>query len=128
MLGCCGGWVIETETVMVAERMVKAYVAGPFTVGDTAAHVRHAIDVGNRLITAGFCVHVPHLSYHQDLREPRTYEAWMRQCFRHLEDCDVLFRIAGASRGSDMEMEHAAIHGIPIFHDLDELIRRHGRA
>lgn len=40
---------------------------------------------------------------------------------RLLERCDAILRIAGESRGADLDVERARRLGLPVYHDVSEL-------
>lgn len=52
-----------------------------------------------------------------------TYQYPVAQ--RLISRCDAVLRIAGASRGADLDVERARELGLAIFHDVAELPRRH---
>lgn len=38
-----------------------------------------------------------------------------------IEKCDAIFRIPGASKGADQDVEIARSKGLPVFYDIDEV-------
>ena len=52
-----------------------------------------------------------------------TYQYPVAQ--RLISRCDAVLRIAGASRGADLDVERARELGLTIYHDVAELPRRH---
>lgn len=103
-------------------RRTRAYVSGPYTLGDPLANTRRAIDAANALLVRGYAPFVPHLTLWWDLQYPQTYETWMAYDFTWLDACDVLLRLPGESCGGDRETLHARIEGIPVYHSLDSLV------
>ena len=104
------------------------YVAGAYTAPTPAqveANVAAAIDAGARLIAAGLCPFIPHLSHYVRLF---PYETWMALDFAWIERCDALLRLPGASRGADREADHARALGLTIFNDIDLLLAATERA
>ena len=102
-------------------REPRIYVAGPYSKGDVAQNVRKAIEVGNALLDRGFVPFIPHLTHFWHLLCPHEYDEWMRYDEQWLRACDCLYRIAGESNGSDIEVEVAStIFIIPVFYTLDD--------
>lgn len=101
------------------------YCAGPLsapTSEGVAANVHRAMEIGARLIDAGLRPFIPHLTVYFDRRHPRAYEEWMQYDFDWIERCDALLRIA-SSPGTDREVAHAAAKGIPVYLDVEALLR-----
>lgn len=105
----------------------KVYVAGPYTKGDVAVNVRKAFEVGNELAENGFAPFIPHHTHFWHMLFPKPYEFWLELDKEFLLCCDCLFRIAGESKGSDLEEEIARSKGMPIFHNIDELIKHYNK-
>jgi hypothetical protein len=105
--------------------VILVYVAGPYSAPDEAgilANVNAAIDAGNRLRNAGCAVIIPHTSHYSHQRQPRSYEAWMREDFELLLRSDCLFRLPGASPGAEREVACAQACGMPVFDVESELL------
>ena len=102
---------------------LKVYVAGPYSLGDTQTNVDNAIDVGEQITQMGADPFIPHLSHYRHLRHPHDYQFWIDEDLRWLDVCHALYRMPGDSKGADGEVDYAEAHGIPVFHDLDELRR-----
>lgn len=97
------------------------YVAGPLSVGDTAANVRHALQDADFLLASGFHPYVPHLSHFWHLLFGHPYDVWMNLDRTWLSCCDALFRLPGESPGADVEVAEAEHLGIPVFYTLSDL-------
>ena len=114
-----------------AKRRLRVYVAGPISTLDQnvdtpaynqiADNVRHGIQVGHALLTAGYAPYVPHLSHYWNLITPAPYNEWLSMDEAWLAVCDVLLRLPGVSRGADHEVELAKELGIPVVHGIAEL-------
>lgn len=103
---------------------MRVYVAGPLSTGtyyEVTKNIRHAIDIGERLLETGYAPYVPHYSHFWNLFHPHTWEAWMKLDYEWLKVCDALLRLPGESKGADQEVKWAQELGIPVCHTLEEL-------
>jgi hypothetical protein len=98
--------------------MLKGYVAGPYTQGDTALNVRAALRAADELFALGVAPYVPHLTHFWHLVSPHAYEAWLALDLEWLEACDFLVRLPGFSPGADREVRRAVGLGLPVFHGV----------
>jgi hypothetical protein len=112
-----------------ADSDIVVYVAGPVSNGGVLddekvdANVNVAILIGKQLLEEGFFPLVPHLTHFWNQRFPASWDRWMELGLALLKRCDVLYRIEGSSKGSDMEMELARQRKIPVFTDMDSLLK-----
>lgn len=97
------------------------YVAGPYTHGDTAANVRIAIQVADKLLSMGHFPFVPHLTHFWHFYNHREYEEWLRYDMEWLKQCDAVYRIEGLSSGADRECAKARELGKPIYRRLADV-------
>lgn len=104
---------------------MRVYVAGPYTIGDTAVNVRVAIMAGDQLIRSGHVPFVPHLSHFWHMLYPHKYETWIWYSAEWLKVCGAVVRLKGESVGADMEVHWAQQHGIPIFGSVDAFLQWH---
>lgn len=102
--------------------MTKVYVSGPYSKGDVVLNVRKAILVAEEISQAGLTPYIPHLTHFWHLIAPHQYEFWMKYDLEWLETCDILYRIYGESSGADREVEWAYELGIPVVHNMMELL------
>ena len=108
------------------------YVAGPISNGDTVSNkallenVDKAIMVGTQILMLGHIPFIPHLSHfwnermiswrndpnwaHMPIIVP-SHQDWLDMDFRIIDICDALFRMEGASKGADMEMDYCKNSG-----------------
>jgi len=106
----------------MAERgIIRVYIAGPITVGDTSEHMHEAIELAEELVTAGYVPFVPHLSIVWGMVHPHDHAYWLRYDLVWLALCDVLFRMPGMSRGATREEQYAREHNIPIAWSMQQL-------
>lgn len=101
----------------------RVYISGPITKGDRQHNFEQAADAHKALMAAGFGVLNPMLT----MRLPGAFEiphdTWIANDLPWVAVADAVLRLPGESRGADIECEHALIHGVPIFQDIDELNR-----
>jgi hypothetical protein len=111
-------------------RLMKArvYVAGPYTQGDVAINVRKAYEAANRLADLGFAPFVPHATHFWHMLFPRAYEFWLELDSEFLPFCEAVLRLPGPSNGADKEVSLAQELGLPVFTDIDDLLKhfKHG--
>ena len=101
----------------------RVYIAGPYSKGDVAVNVRSALAIAERLVDLGYSPYVPHLTHFWHLTFPRPYAFWLEHDMEWLRVCDAVFRIPGDSSGADGEVREAELLGIPVFYDMDALMR-----
>lgn len=101
----------------------RVYVAGPYTKGDVAVNVRNAYEAANRLADLGFAPFVPHATHFWHVIFPRPYDFWLALDNEFLPFCNAVLRLPGESNGADQEVLLAERLSIPVFTDMDELIR-----
>lgn len=104
------------------KKIVKVYIASPYTEGDAAQNVRLQINFANKLMNEGFYPYTPLLSHFHHMIYERTYDDWMDHCMVWVDSCDCLLRVGGNSKGAEKEIEHAKDIGIPIFYNLNDLL------
>lgn len=100
----------------------KVYIAGPYTNGDVEQNVRTSFETANDIADLGFAPFVPHYTHFWNLLFPRPYEFWLKLDREFLKCCDCVLRIDGFSKGADAEVELATSIGIPVFHNIKELL------
>src|ERR1700756_4979544 len=101
----------------------RVYVAGPYTKGDVAVNVRNAYEAANRLADLGFAPFVPHATHFWHMLFPRPYEFWLDLDNQFLPFCEAVLRLPGESSGADKEVQLARKLTIPVFPDIDGLVK-----
>jgi len=101
----------------------RIYISGPITKGDREANFQQAADAQKALIAAGFAVLNPMLTMRLPDAFAIGHDTWIANDLPWVAVADAVLRLPGESRGANIEGEHAAIHGIPVFHDAAELRR-----
>lgn len=103
--------------------MIKVFISGPYTLGDTAINVKKAMNLCNDLMELGFAPYCPHLTHFLHINNPQPYEKWLELDIEYLKICDALIRISGKSSGADKEEDFAKNNKIPIFYNVSDLIK-----
>ena len=102
----------------------KVYISGPLTTsGNVLENLDRAMAAARRLIDAGFAPFCPHLTYHVDPGGEIPHAVWLEAELPWVQVADAVLRLPGESIGADMEVEHATIHGVPVFGSVGELVR-----
>lgn len=101
----------------------RIYVAGPYTKGNPLENSKKAIEVGNRLLEAGYAPFCPHLTHWWHELHPQPYQAWLDYDNEWLPLCHAVLRLPGESNGADKEVELANHLHIPVYHNLVTLIQ-----
>ena len=104
-------------------RATLVYVSGPFTQGSVGENIHYAAQAGRLLRREGYAVIVPHNTLLEDIVFPITYESWIQHDLRLISCCDVILRIPGLSLGAEREVKCAREFGIPVYYNIEELIR-----
>lgn len=105
-------------------RQRHIYIAGPLSTGDVFANTNRAISAATELVGAGLVPFVPHLCALWAIVRPGiSYETWMEQDFAWLRRCDALLRLPGESRGADREVALAGELGLPVFTEVEAVLR-----
>lgn len=105
--------------------MKRVYVAGPYTKGDVAENVKKAIESGDILLHCGYAPYIPHLNHFWHFLKPHSYDDWMALDVEWLMACSALIRLAGESKGADLEVELAQKLHIPVYYGVSEFLEEH---
>lgn len=96
----------------------RVYVSGPLTSsGVPTENVQRAVDIGRELIAMGYAPLIPQLTYHVDPDAEIEHAVWMDVDLPWVGVADVVLRLAGASRGADIECAEALRLGIPVVYE-----------
>ena len=96
-------------------RRARVYVAGPIS-SDPMKGVARATEVSRDLFLAGLAPFVPHWDSLWLLGEGH-WEAYLEFDLEFVAVCDAVYRLAGASRGADKEVEVANELSIPVYYE-----------
>lgn len=106
-------------------RRLRVYVAGPISKGDVWENVITGIRWGRTMLRDGLAPYVPHLDAYLTLEPGQappedghsTWNALLEWDLEWVSVSDAIFRIAGESRGADLECNVATKLGIPVYHE-----------
>ncbi len=99
------------------------YIAAPYLVPDPVWNTHDVIKLASRLYETELVVPlVPHLTLLWHAVEPHPAEYWYEYDLHLLRRCDAVLRVAGPSKGADIETDEAASLGIPVFRDEAALL------
>lgn len=100
------------------------YIAGPYTHPDPVDNTRIAMEVADQIMNSGHAIpFIPHLTLFWHMHQPRPIAEWYAYDLEILGRCDALLRIPGASTGADAEVMFAMQRHIPVWDDLDTMLR-----
>jgi hypothetical protein len=100
------------------------YLAAPFALPEPEANLVRAVAIADELLTIGSVIpYVPHLTMVWEKMSQRTKADWYAYGLALLSRCDAVFRISGESFGADRDVEVARELKIPVFDDVQILIR-----
>jgi len=102
--------------------MKHVYIASPYT-GQELAGVYRQIGLASQLVDAGFVPHWPLCSHFVNVSYPKPYETWIKIDLEILSRCDIMLRLPLESNGADIEEEFAIKNGIPVYYDIEKLIK-----
>jgi len=102
-------------------KMIRVYIASPYTLGSEGENTRASIDASNDLINEGFIPFCPLLTHFQHMVHPQPYETWMKIDIEWLSVCHALLRLPGKSYGAEKEVEFARENEIPVFYTIEQL-------
>lgn len=110
--------------------MIHVYIAGPFTAPtdeQIEANILAAESVAAEILRRTdqiVCV-VPHSLGRSFKRGPGSPRYWYDATLSLLTRCDALVLVPGweSSKGMRAEVEWCRGHGVPVFHEVEELLR-----
>ncbi len=117
----------------MAQRRNYVFISGPYTgeyTHDAASYfkiemnITRAHEVSAALARLGYGFFCPHThSAHNEVIMPEVLpEYWYELDCHFLRACDALLVLPGYSKGVEKEMELARSLGMPVFHNLLDLI------
>lgn len=118
----------EVRNISQPTRRLRVYIAGPMTNGTkdhfNMSKINEAIEANFTLIEHGFVPHCPHLTVFCELMHPHriSYAQWLELDKNYIDDCDVVLRIPGPSKGADKECAYAKYIACPVVSGLDNFL------
>jgi hypothetical protein len=116
---------------MMIARKPRIYIAGPYSLGDVAANVRHAIEAGDKVLCWGGVPFIPHLTHLWHMMYPHEHQEWMEYDRQWLVSCMALWRLPGGSDGTEEEVADAKGWMMPVFDQdaqVEEFIKSYAYA
>ena len=96
-------------------RRLRVYVAGPIS-SDVFEGVHRGFAAGKQLFQDGLAPFIPHADAFWFLGEG-NWNAYLEYDLEYVSVCDAVYRLAGPSKGADLEVDVAIQLGIPIFYE-----------
>ena len=113
------------------KKLLKVYIASPYTNGVAADNVRRQLDAQKVLMDNKFVPFAPLLAHFSAIHHYRPEREWLSWDLEWLKCCDFLIRIRPTdgdgievySNGSDIEEQTASENNIPVynFESVEEL-------
>lgn len=103
----------------------RVYISGPITKGCRSHNVYQSYVAEQRLLEAGFAVYNPMACIQRPFWAgiKLEYEGWLAQDFAWIQVSHAILLLPGESTGAVRECDYAAGLEIPIYTDIEELIR-----
>lgn len=123
--------LLEQAAVNLAKankRRPIVYLSGPITKGNRNHHLFAAWEAHEMLMKAGFSVINPMLNMQCPFNVPGApwamdHQTWLENDLPQMAAAQAVFRLPGESLGAEMECMWAKQCGVPIYTDMEELIR-----
>lgn len=96
-------------------RRLRVYVAGPISKGDVFENVAKGMKWGKKMLRDGLAPYIPHLDAFMLMTDEVSWNAFLEWDAEWVAQAEALFRVAGESKGADLEVELANSLGIPVF-------------
>lgn len=111
--------------------MKRIYIAGPYSadnVMDVLHNIRKGIEMSYKVFQLGFAPFSPWLDYHfvlMDKDNALTISDFYEYSLVWLEVSDAMFLVEGwhHSKGTLKEIEFATKKGIPVFYNINDLLK-----
>lgn len=103
---------------MVERRRLRVYVAGPIS-SNVFEGVYRGVRTGRQMLLDGLAPFVPHFDAYFHLPEG-NWNAYLEYDLEYIATTEAVYRLAGQSKGADLECRMAAELGIPVFEQIAE--------
>ena len=100
-------------------RRLRVYVAGPIS-SDVQQGVFRGYTVGRQMFLDGLAPFIPHsdaLFFLGDGHDGKMWNAYLEYDMEYILTTEAVYRLAGESKGADLEVSHAKALGVPIFYE-----------
>jgi hypothetical protein len=103
-------------------RRLRVYVAGPIS-SDVFDGVHRGFAAGKQMFLDGMAPFIPHADafwfMSQEVPGDQLWKAYLEYDLEYVSVCDAVFRLAGESKGADLECDIAKALRIPVFTQLN---------
>jgi hypothetical protein len=106
---------MASKAPVIERRRMRVYVAGPIS-SDVQQGVFRAYTVGRQMFLDGLAPFIPHSDALFWLGEGH-WNGYLEYDLEYILVSDAVYRLAGASKGADLEVSRAKALGIPIFYE-----------
>lgn len=96
-------------------RRLRVYVAGPIS-SNVFEGLHRGNAAGRQLFLDGLAPFVPHFDAFWFLPDG-NWRAYLEYDLEYVSVCDAVYRLAGESKGADLECRIAEEHDIPVFYE-----------
>lgn len=100
---------------MTDRRRLRVYVAGPIS-SNVFEGVHRGVAAGRQLFLDGLAPFVPHFDAFFWLPDG-NWNAYLEYDLEYILTTEAVYRLAGESKGADLEVKHAIAAGIPVFYE-----------
>lgn len=100
---------------MTERRRLRVYVAGPIS-SNVFEGVSRGVAAGRQMFLDGLAPFVPHMDAFFFLPDG-NWNAYLEYDLEYILTTEAVYRLAGESRGADLEVEHAFAADIPVFYE-----------
>lgn len=104
-------------------RRLRVYVAGPIS-SNVFEGVARGFAAGRQMFLDGLAPFVPHWDAYWFLPEG-NWNPYLEYDLEFVSVCDAVYRLAGESKGADLECRVAQELGIPVFYEDPQVVRAH---
>jgi hypothetical protein len=108
----------------IERRRLRVYCAGPISTGDVFDNVVRGIRFGRQMVEDGLAPYIPHLDayalgtcYPETNTHTMSWNSALEWDLEWVEASEAVFRLAGESKGADLEVQRAKDEGIPVFYE-----------
>jgi hypothetical protein len=101
----------------------RVYIAGPMSKGCRIDNLARGLWHFKKLAECGYAPLCPQLTFFAEPFIPLDHDAWLEIDLPWVRQADCVLRLWGESKGADQECQVAEECGIPIFRELDTLLR-----
>lgn len=103
----------------IERRRLRVYLAGPMSSGDRFENITGAIRVARKMVQDGLAPYVPQFDAYMFPGEDITWNGFLEWDMEWVAVSEAVYRLAGESKGADLECLKASERGIPVFYQFN---------